>query len=122
VAAGPEELNKELELTRLQLRRDVDALVDRVTPKSVAQRSIGRAQQKVHDSLHRQVEAVRPVAQSVRDRANKQVEAVRPVAQSVRDRASGAGSGRRRLLIGGVTGAVIAAGAVAVILRSRTRG
>jgi hypothetical protein len=97
VAAGPEEVNQQIEFTRLQLRRDVDALVERVSPKAVAHRNIDRAQELVHQSVGRRVSAVAPVARSVREQVV-----------------------RRPAVTGVVAGAVVVAGVVAAMVRSRS--
>ena len=42
MASEPKQLEQEIALTREQLRKDVDALVDRVSPTRVAQRQVDR--------------------------------------------------------------------------------
>lgn len=44
---SPGELERQIERTRLELAQSVDAIVDRVHPKKVAQRSVGRLKERV---------------------------------------------------------------------------
>ncbi|TQS39923.1 DUF3618 domain-containing protein [Cryptosporangium phraense] len=46
----PEELERNIAFAREQLRRDVDELVARVTPRAVAARSAQKATQRVHEA------------------------------------------------------------------------
>ena len=44
---SPGELEREIEQARLELAQSVDAIVDRVHPKKVVQRSVGRVKEKL---------------------------------------------------------------------------
>ena len=44
---SPGELEREIEQARLDLAQSVDAIVDRVHPKKVVQRSVGRLKERV---------------------------------------------------------------------------
>ncbi|HEX6755604.1 MAG TPA: DUF3618 domain-containing protein [Mycobacteriales bacterium] len=51
MAEDPEQLEREIERTRIKLGQDIDALEDKVNPKKVAHRSVDRAKEAVKEKV-----------------------------------------------------------------------
>lgn len=96
----PSELERQIEAARVDLARSVDAIVDRVHPKRVMQRTVGRVRERV---------GLAPA------NPNGAVGQLPPGPSSQR----GGLPVRKEYLI--AAGAIIAAGAVAAIIWSRRR-
>ncbi|MFI5954732.1 DUF3618 domain-containing protein [Cryptosporangium sp. NPDC051539] len=63
----PEELERNIAFAREQLRRDVDELVARVTPRAVAQRSAQRVTQRAQEASAQAAAKVAPMLRNGRD-------------------------------------------------------
>jgi Protein of unknown function (DUF3618). len=108
--SDPAALERDIERTRAELARTIDAIADRVSPKRVAERSVARFKANAEH-----------LVASVGDLVTGN--AYRPVDGAVRD---GEDDGRRQpppdlapILIG--VGAVLVVGAAIVLLRRRRR-
>lgn len=101
-SATPSELERQIEAARVDLARSVDAIVDRVHPKRVMRRTVGRVKERVGGLLPAHVDGVvrqLPPGKSARQRGGLPV--------------------RKEYLI--AAGAVVAAGAVAAVIWYRRR-
>lgn len=97
---SPGELERQIEQARLDLAQSVDAIVDRVHPKKVVQRSVGRLKERIG------IGAAHPDGTVARYDDDTDTEA-------------GGLPVRKEYLI--AAGAVVAAGVVAVIIWRRRR-
>ncbi|WP_055477739.1 DUF3618 domain-containing protein [Sphaerimonospora mesophila] len=102
----PDALERQIERTRAELARTVDAIADRVSPKRVAERSVTKAKSGARQFVTSLEDALR--GHPSRFTTYAPVEEDGPPARSVGP-----------LLIG--IGAVVAIGAAVVLLRRRTR-
>jgi hypothetical protein len=77
VAEDPEQLEREIERTRIKLGQDIDALEEKVNPKKVAHRSVDRAREaakeKVAPLAATAKEKVAPLAATAKERAAERV-------------------------------------------------
>ena len=69
MAEDPEQLEREIERTRIKLGQDIDALEEKVNPKKVAHRSVDRAKEAAKEKAAEAKEKVAGVAGAAKDKA-----------------------------------------------------
>ena len=69
MAEDPEQLEREIERTRIKLGQDIDALEEKVNPKKVAHRSVDKAKEAAKEKVAEVKEKVAGVAAEAKDKA-----------------------------------------------------
>jgi len=85
----PDTLVQEIEQTREDLAETLDAIVDRVSPKRVIDRTKEQARSEAQDALQTVKESASSAAQTVKGKAQIAAEAVKEQVASVKERVSG---------------------------------
>jgi Protein of unknown function (DUF3618) len=113
VGTDPEQLKHEIEATRRDLSADVDALTEKVHPKRVAQRQVGRARNTMVNLRERVMgsasDAMSSTGQGISSTVSGAGDAAGSAASAVAETASSTGAAVRR----GAQGNPLAAGLIA---------